>query len=96
MLTHTLVVLTSFAGSQQPAYDPLGDLSGGRTLAKVNRLASFGTRHTQSETESDERGIGAARRWILSEFESYGGRLEPRLERFDVPAGPRLPGARRS
>lgn len=91
MLAHTLVAMMSLAASQQPASDPLGDVSGGRTLGKVQRLAGFGTRHTLSETESDERGIGAARRWILSEFERYGGRLEPRLERFEVPPGPRLP-----
>jgi uncharacterized protein (TIGR01244 family) len=35
----------------------------------VDRLAGFGTRHTLSETESDTRGIGAARRWVASEFE---------------------------
>jgi uncharacterized protein (TIGR01244 family) len=35
----------------------------------VDRLAGFGTRHTLSETESDARGIGAARRWVAAEFE---------------------------
>lgn len=35
----------------------------------VEKLVSFGTRHTLSDTESDTRGIGAARRWIKSEFE---------------------------
>ena len=37
----------------------------------VDRLVSFGTRHTLSDTESDTRGIGAARRWIKSEFERF-------------------------
>ena len=36
----------------------------------VRRLAGFGTRHTLSETESDTRGIGAARRWIKASFET--------------------------
>jgi len=35
----------------------------------VDQLASFGTRHTLSQTESETRGIGAARRYILREFE---------------------------
>lgn len=35
----------------------------------IAKLVSFGTRHTLSETESDTRGIGAARRWIKAEFE---------------------------
>jgi len=34
----------------------------------VRRLVSFGTRHTLSDTISKTRGIGAARRWIKSEF----------------------------
>jgi hypothetical protein len=35
----------------------------------VETLAGFGTRHTLSDTRSDERGIGAARRWIKAELE---------------------------
>lgn len=34
-------------------------------------LAGFGTRHTMSDTTSNTRGIGAARRWIYSKFESF-------------------------
>ena len=34
-------------------------------------LVSFGTRNTFSDTISSTRGIGAARRWIFSEFERY-------------------------
>ena len=34
-------------------------------------LVSFGTRNTFSDTTSQTRGIGAARRWIHSEFERY-------------------------
>lgn len=35
----------------------------------VDTLAGFGTRHTMSDTTSDTRGIGAARRWVKSQFE---------------------------
>ncbi|WP_371193725.1 M28 family metallopeptidase [Glaciecola sp. SC05] len=46
----------------------------------ITTLVSFGTRHTLSETESDTRGIGAARRWIKAEFDKIsadcGGCLE--------------------
>jgi Peptidase family M28 len=34
-------------------------------------LVSFGTRNTFSDTTSNTRGIGAARRWIFSEFQRY-------------------------
>ena len=36
----------------------------------ITTLVSFGTRNTFSDTLSDTRGIGAARRWIKSEFET--------------------------
>lgn len=41
-----------------------------RMRADVDTLCAFETRHTLSETESDTRGIGAARRWLKREFES--------------------------
>src|SRR5690242_527934 len=34
------------------------------------KLVGFGTRSTLSETRSNRRGIGAARRWVKSKFES--------------------------
>ena len=37
-------------------------VSAERIETDINVLASFGTRHTLSETASDSRGIGAARR----------------------------------
>lgn len=36
------------------------------------KLVSFGTRSTLSDTKSNKRGIGAARRWVKSRFESIG------------------------
>ena len=36
----------------------------------IRKLAGFGTRNTFSDTVSETRGIGAARRWIKSEFET--------------------------
>ena len=46
----------------------------------IQTLVDFGTRHTLSDTLSDTRGIGAARRWIKAEFERIsedcGGCLE--------------------
>ena len=56
------------------------DTSADRIEADIRKLVSFGTRHTLSETESDTRGIGAARRWIFDEYERIsadcGGCLE--------------------
>jgi len=57
----------------QPQIDRiLAEISPKRIEAYVAKLVSFGTRHTMSETESDTRGIGAARRWIKAEMERCG------------------------
>ncbi len=40
-----------------------------RIRSDIDTLVSFGTRHTLSDTQSETRGIGAARRWIRAEFE---------------------------
>jgi hypothetical protein len=46
----------------------VGQLDGGRMKQTVEKLVSFGTRHTLSDTTSTTRGIGAARRWIFEEL----------------------------
>ena len=59
----------------------------------VAKLASFGTRHTLSDTLSPTRGIGAARTWVKAELASYGGldvRFDPHLLAAD---GARIPAA---
>lgn len=50
----------------------LGEISQQRIESHIRKLVSFGTRHTMSETESETRGIGAARRWIKAELERCG------------------------
>ncbi|HEX5306048.1 MAG TPA: M20/M25/M40 family metallo-hydrolase [Dyella sp.] len=46
----------------------------------IAHLVGFGTRHTLSDTQSDKRGIGAARRWVKAQFEAIsrdcGGCIE--------------------
>ncbi|MBA3832921.1 MAG: M20/M25/M40 family metallo-hydrolase [Chthoniobacterales bacterium] len=73
----------------------LSDISAANIGSTIRKLASFGTRHTLSDTQSDTRGIGAARRWIQSELERYskegGGRLEVTLDDFTQPPGERNP-----
>jgi len=45
------------------------EISPQRIEATIRKLVSFGTRNSLSETQSDVRGIGAARRWIKAELE---------------------------
>ncbi|MGQ4275833.1 M28 family metallopeptidase [Pseudidiomarina sp. E22-M8] len=55
-------------------------VSAERIEQDITKLVSFGTRHTLSETESDTRGIGAARRWIKAEFEEISAACGDCLE----------------
>lgn len=67
-------------------------VSADRLESDIRTLAGFGTRHTMSDTTSDVRGIGAARRWIKSEFEKIsrdcGGCLEVHEQRTLVEGDP--------
>ncbi|MHA7057642.1 M28 family peptidase [Aquimarina sp. M1] len=58
------------AQNDQTIYDIIDAVSSERMEADIKKLAGFGTRHTLSDTVSDTRGIGAARRWIKSEFDN--------------------------
>tara|TARA_B100000945_G_C20419748_1_gene617255 strand:- start:1286 stop:2635 length:1350 start_codon:yes stop_codon:yes gene_type:complete len=51
-------------------YDIISKISADSIEADIRKLVSFGTRNTFSDTVSDKRGIGAARRWIKSEFDN--------------------------
>lgn len=61
-----------------------------RIQQDIQTLVDFGTRHTLSDTTSSTRGIGAARRWIKTEFEAISakcsGCLEVQFQRTLVPA----------
>jgi Peptidase family M28 len=62
------------------------DISAANIEHTIKKLVSFETRHTASETESDTRGIGAARRWIKQQLDACsaasGGRLQVELDEF--------------
>jgi len=72
----------------------LRSISPQRIEATVKQLVGFGTRHTLSDTSSDERGIGAARRWIKAQLdacaERSNGRLKVELDSFTAPPGRRI------
>ena len=56
---------------EQPLLHQLADdIQPERMRADIQALVDFGTRHTMSETQSDTRGIGAARRWTQAQFEA--------------------------
>jgi hypothetical protein len=81
----------------QSPRDLAGRVEPTRLSRTVDRLTSFGTRHTLSDPFSDRRGIGAARRWLDGELQALtqipGSRLVPFDDAFT--AGPGLLLSRR-
>ena len=100
-----VAAVVSFVAAPRPAQadddtsiaQVVRDISAQRIEAIDRKLVSFGTRHTLSDTKSDMRGIGAARRWIYAELQKCskesGGRLQVSLDDFIAPPQPRIPAA---
>ncbi|WP_347925263.1 M28 family metallopeptidase [Pontimicrobium sp. SW4] len=74
--------ITLSAQTDQKIYDIIDAVSAERIKKDVKTLVDFGTRNTFSDTLSNTRGIGAARRWIKSEFESISKECNSCLEVF--------------
>src|SRR2546429_2252046 len=57
-----------------------------RIEATIQRLVAFGTRHTLSSQTDPVRGIGAARDWLLAQFQAVaatsGGRMTVEAQSF--------------
>jgi hypothetical protein len=87
------ILAVSGTQAQSPAV-PSDPAASERMRALVERLVSFGTRHTLSDASHPTRGIGAARRWGASEFERYSEDCGNCLEvvtisdRFEGPRAP--------
>lgn len=90
VLTVLAVLTASTVLAQSPAVPPgssdpriaqiVAAPSAQRIEADIRRLVAFGTRHTMSDTLSETRGIGAARRWIRSEFDRISAACNGCLE----------------
>lgn len=77
-----LLICSTLAYGQTDSriYDIINSVSADRIEKDITTLANFGTRHTLSDTISQTRGIGAARRWIKSEFEKISSDCNNCLE----------------
>ncbi len=89
-------VSSAYAGTiAEKMYEIVASVSADRLKRDVEQLVGFGTRHTLSETDSSELGIGAARRWIEAEFnqisEACGNCLEVFTISDTVSGEPRIP-----
>jgi hypothetical protein len=82
LLSATLLLAPLSARAQcaaQQLNDLLPQLDGARMKATVDKLVTFGTRHTLSDTASPTRGIGAARKWIFDELSRYAAASNGRM-----------------
>ena len=62
----SLMILVAIAATPAPKPSPV------ILKANVEKLVSFGTRHTLSSPTDPKRGIGAARAWAATQFEALG------------------------
>lgn len=95
-----IVLLSIALSAQKTKNDPeiskyVSQVNRDSLKAHVEKLVSFGTRHTMSSTTDAKQGIGAARNWVLSKFRNYArnadGRMEVYLQNQDLkPDGKRI------
>ena len=92
MLVLALFASAAAVAAPTPQDRRLGQLSAGvstaRIKADVEKLVSFGTRHTLSSQTDPKRGIGAAVRWAEGEMEKLGLAT---LQTCDTVTGRRVP-----
>ena len=93
------IALIAAAPPQKPLASPdaklraiVAPVSAAQLRADVEKLVSFGTRHTLSSQTDPKRGIGAALNWGESQFKSFG--LET-VRPCETMTGERLPGPTR-
>ena len=105
LLTAAAISAAQSANMESPGRpDPqiaaaLRQVSAQRIQSNIEKLVSFGTRLTLSAQDPQSiaagRGIGAAREWIKSQFESYskdcGGCLAVKTDTFTEAPGDRIP-----
>ncbi len=88
------VAQTPAADEHALLHDLSADVRPERLRSDIEMMVSFGTRHTLSDTVSDIRGIGAARRWVEHEFRTIGSACGDCLEialPADTVTGNRVP-----
>ena len=75
-----LLIFSDLRAQNIDLYQIIEKVSSERIETDIKKLVSFGTRHSLSDTLSETRGIGAARRWIKSEFENISNSCNKCLE----------------
>ena len=91
-----VIVVTTPVGAKaaHPDIDKIvKEISATRIESTIRKLVGFETRNSLSETKSETKGIGAARRWIKVELErcskENGGRLRVEFDEHLAPVSAR-------
>jgi hypothetical protein len=73
----------------------LHEVSSSNIQQTIQKLVSFGTRHTLSSQTDPNRGIGVATNWVYDQLQqdaaASGGRMTVEKQSFIQPPGPRIP-----
>jgi Zn-dependent M28 family amino/carboxypeptidase len=77
-----LLAVSTTAQTDPKIYNIIDAVSAKRIKNDIKILTEFGTRNTFSDTISTTRGIGAARRWIKSEFENISKKCNNCIDVF--------------
>src|ERR1700733_14491090 len=62
----------------------MNEVSEDRIKAIITKLVSFQTRNTLSDPTDPVHGVGAARQWILEQFQSFNPKLQVRFDKYRV------------
>ena len=84
IITASLLLFSCLLAAQtsQKIYDIIEAVSAEQIKNNLKTLTEFGTRNTFSDTVSNTRGIGAARRWIKQKFDTISNECDDCLNVF--------------
>ncbi len=90
----TVVLFSQTITQKDPRIEKMvSEVSKDSLKSYITKLVSFGTRNTLSTQVNPNRGIGTARKWVLSKFNEFakqsGGRLTAFIDTTTIPAGGR-------
>jgi hypothetical protein len=100
IILFTILIFSQAKAQQVVMRDPMiekmiAEISPDSLRSHIDKLVSFGTRHTMSTVTDPKRGIGAARQWVLSRFNEFakqsGGRMTATIDTWTLqPDGRRV------
>jgi len=103
ILLTTLLLSTVFLSAQTKSKPSINsdiaamvkEISADSIKSHIQKMVSFGTRHSLSDTVSATTGIGAARRWVASKFRQFrkqtGANMTVELDPYEIKPGNRIP-----